>query len=79
MGGQERVYDNRETSVLLFKCRSNTMNVADRKRFKNEATECIMCGHYIENLKHFLLHCPAYSEERRKNPTLHSPTKKMPL
>ena len=34
MGGHERVYDNREASVVLFKCRSNTMNLADRKRFK---------------------------------------------
>ena len=41
------------------------MNLADKKRFKNEATDCIMCGHYIVDLKHFLLHCPAYSEEEK--------------
>ena len=72
MSGQERVYNNREASLLLFKCRNNTMNLADRKRFKNEATECIMCGHYIEDLKHFLLHCPAYSidEKKKKKKTL---------
>ena len=49
------------------------MNLADRKRFKNEAIDCIMCGHYIEDLKHFLLHYPAYSQERRKIPTLQQP------
>ena len=35
MGGQERVYDNSESAMILFKCRSNNMNLGDSKRFQN--------------------------------------------
>ena len=30
----------------------------------------IMCDNEYEDLVHFILHCPAYSEERRKNQAL---------
>ena len=63
MGGQEKVYDNRESSILLFKSRTNNLNLGDRKRFQNQSTECIMCGAEKEDLIHFLLHCPAYNQK----------------
>ncbi len=49
------------------------MDLGDRKRFHNETIECAMCGDELEDLGHFILHCPAYDEERRKNPTLLRP------
>ncbi len=73
IGRQDKVYDNSEASVLLHKCRSNNMNLGERKRFKGDSTECIMCGNEREDLQHFILHCPAYHEERRKHPGLQRP------
>ncbi len=32
-----------------------------------------MCGEELENLRHFLLHCPAYDEERTSIPALQRP------
>ena len=34
---------------------------------QNEETKCEMCGSEKEDLKHFLLWRPAYSDERQKN------------
>ena len=74
IGGQDKVYDNSEASKLLFKCRSNNTNLYDINRVQNKSTECVMCEmNEIENLNHFLLQCPAYSEERNKNPVLQRP------
>lgn len=73
LGGQESVYDNREASVILFKARSNNLNLGDRKRFSNQSTECLMCGDNLEDLKHFLLYCPAYDQERGKTMILQRP------
>ncbi len=36
------------------------------KRFRGEDTKCDMCWADNEDLKHFLLWCPAYREERGK-------------
>ena len=73
IGGQEEVYDNSEKSVILFKCRTNNMDLRDRKRFNNGSTECIMCGDELEDLSHFILHCPAYNEDRGRLPALQRP------
>ncbi len=59
-------------------CRSNTLRLNDRNRFKNEKAECILCGAENENLEHFLLWCPAYSEERRKIVKLKQPYRGLP-
>ena len=76
IGGQEKIYDNRQGSEILFKCRTNTLKLKDRNRFRNEETKCEMCGSEREDLKHFILWCPTYSEERQKNRTLHNRTRK---
>ncbi len=76
IGGQEEVYTNDPASEILFKCRSNTLRLSDRNRFKNEKTECIMCGAGNEDLEHCLLWCPAYSVERQKNLKLQQPYKR---
>ena len=73
IGNQERIYDNRQSSMLLFKCRTNTLNLNDRKRFQEESTECKLCGYEKEDLRHFLLWCPSYVLPREKNEALHQP------
>ena len=72
-GGQERVYDNRQASIVLFKCRTNTLNLNERKRHMGESTKCDLCEEEKEDLKHFILWCPAYEEERRKSDRLQQP------
>ena len=57
----------------MFKARSNNLNLRDRKRFNNQATECFLCGSALEDLKHFILHCSAYEEERKANSVLQQP------
>lgn len=76
MREQENVYDNKEAPVILFKSRTNSMSCRDKKRHQNEAAECIMCGDGHEDLRHSILHCPAYNIER-KNPTLQWPDAKV--
>ncbi len=55
-GGQEEVYINNYGSQLLFKCRTNNLQLNDRRRFR-EVT-CDVCGAEKEDLIHFLLWCP---------------------
>ncbi len=42
------------------------------KTNKGEITECVMRGNEREDLRHFILECPAYQEERR-HPGLQRP------
>ncbi len=45
----------------------------DRKLLWNESTVCDMCGAEREDLKPFMLWCPAYTQERRKSERLQQP------
>ena len=62
---EESIYDNSQGSVLLFRCRTNTMPLNNRNRHTNSDTSCPCCNFENEDLNHFLLHCPAYSSARR--------------
>ncbi len=73
IGGQEEIYNNDQASEILFKSRTNNLRLNDRKRFWNELTTCDMCGAEREDLKHFLLWCPTYTQERRKSERLQQP------
>ena len=54
-------YYNDVGSDLLFKCRTNTQKLNDRKHHTNEVITCKVCNaNAIENLLHFLLKCPEY-------------------
>ncbi len=72
IGGQEEVYSNSQASEILFKPRTNNLNLNERKRFWGEDTKCGMCG-ADKDLKHFLLWCPAYTEIRGKITQLQQP------
>ena len=75
IGGQEEVYTNEPASEILFKCRTNTLKLNDRKRFKRESMKCNLCSEENEDLEHFLLWCPAYSLERSASLRLQQPYK----
>ncbi len=71
--GQEEVYTNNQASEILCKTRTYNLNLKERKRSGGEDTKCDMCGADNEDLKHFLLWCPAYAEERGKITWLQQP------
>ena len=60
---QENYY-NEEKSMIIFKIKTNTINLNERKRHQNESTKCDLCNFENENLPHFLLHCPALENIR---------------
>ena len=64
---EEPFYDNTPSSITLFRCRSNTLQLNDRKRFKNESTKCLACTEENENLEHFILNCTHYQDIRNKS------------
>ena len=65
--GEEKLYDNKTSSAIMFQARTNNLNLNDRKRFNGEETKCFMCEGENENLNHFILWCRGYEEERRGN------------
>ena len=70
---EENIYTNSYASNLLFRCRTNTLILNDRNRFKNEDTSCPCCSHNIEDLTHFLLYCPKYGTARNEILLLQQP------
>ena len=53
----ERIYYNNRASELLFRARSNTMDLNTDKRHRGESELCDLCERGTENLKHFILEC----------------------
>ena len=62
---QENYY-NKGKSLILFKIKTNTLNLNERKRFKGENTKCELFNYEREDLNHFLLHCSALEEVRSR-------------
>ena len=60
-------YDNSYGSVLLFRCRSNTIRVNSRKRIEGGDGRCGLCEGNEETVKHFLVECAALEEVRRRH------------
>ena len=40
----ERIYNNSIGSVILFRCRTNTLKLNWRKRYQGGEVECPLCG-----------------------------------
>ncbi len=62
-------------SVIVFRARSNCLDLRDRKRYIGVDTKCIICEAETENLEHFLLDCSGYSEIRTSTNKLQQPYK----
>ena len=41
--GEEEIYDNRPSSTILYKARSNTLQLNDRNRHTNKEIHCLVC------------------------------------
>ena len=62
---EEEIYDNRPSSTILNKERTNTLPLNDRNRHTNKEIHCLVCDtDDKEDIYHFMLHCTAYKEQR---------------
>ena len=59
------IYDNRPSSGIWFRARTNTLQLNDRH--SNKETNCLNCEQQsiIENIEHFILDCTTYKGERQ--------------
>ena len=72
--GEEEIYDNRPSSTILYKARSNTLQLNDRNRHTNKEIHCLVCDtDDKEDIYHFMLHCTAYKEQRSQSIHLQQP------
>ena len=51
------IYTNDYQSIVLFRCRSNTIKLNWRRIFEGGDTTCLLCNEEEETLEHFLLKC----------------------
>ena len=57
----EGLYENDWGSVLLYRCRSNSLKLGWRERFVNGNVNCVACNLGVEeSLEHFLCECVWY-------------------
>ena len=52
---EEDLYDNRPSSEIMYKSRTNNLQLQDRKRHQKGDTKCFMCDEEVEDVKHFML------------------------
>ena len=57
-------YDNSVESDLLFQVRSNSLRVNAWYRHVGDEVGCKLCGAALENVEHFVLHCPSLETVR---------------
>ena len=65
--GEEKLYSNDFRSILLFRCRSNTLKLGWRNEYEGGDTRCKICDEpEVETLEHFLQQCTHYEEIRNR-------------
>ena len=67
IGEEERLYGNGIDSAILFRARTNTLDLQWRKRFTNDDTLCILCKREEETLDHFILRCEKLNSVRSEH------------
>ena len=73
---EQNLYDNSESSVILFRARTATLKLNQEKRHTNENPNCEICQEApIEDIEHFLLDCRALNTTRRHIIGLQQPYK----
>ena len=64
------VYDNRPSSTILYKARSNTLQLNDRNRHTNKEIHCLVCDtDDKEDIYDFMLHCTGYNDTEKSKYT----------
>ena len=65
---EERIYNNSFGSVILFRCRTNTLKLNWRRRYQGGEVECPRCGEREEEtLDHFLRQCSGLRHIRARH------------
>lgn len=71
---EQVLYDNTASSGILFKARTGTLPLNDKKRhIIDGCTKCQLCDADYEDIEHFLLHCQALNDTRKKAICLQKP------
>ena len=60
----ERIYSNNRASELLFRARSNTIDLNTDKKHSEESELCDLYVNGTENMKHFILECSRLEDKR---------------
>jgi hypothetical protein len=60
----EGIYDNRPSSELLFRARSNTLALNTDNRHRGGNTECELCNRGEEDIIHFIVECRELEDKR---------------
>ena len=55
--GEEGIYRNVFGSLLMFRCRTNTLKLRWRDGFAGGAVSCLLCGAEVETVEHFVMKC----------------------
>ena len=63
---KEQFYFNNKADMLLFRLRTNTLNLNDCNRFTGEDIRCVMCGGEKEDIVHFVVKCCKLQDYRNK-------------
>ena len=64
--GEDRMYRNAFGSVLMFRCRTNTLKLRQRNRFNDDAADCVLCGAVEEIMEYFVMECGGLREIRER-------------
>ena len=62
----DNIYDNRESSRLLYWARSNSLRLNDWNRHQKGNVSCQMCGEEKEDLLHFIIKCKGIEDKRNE-------------
>ena len=62
---EDRIYNNKMSSKILFQARANCMGINNRFRHvEGKETRCDLCGNCVEDLGHFLIECESLKDKR---------------
>ena len=64
---EEDIYDNSFKSVLMYRCRSNTIKLGWRIGLEGGESRCRMCREENEDIVHFIKVCPGLETIRQKH------------
>ena len=64
---EEDIYDNSFKSVLMYRCRSNTIKLGWRIGLEGGESRCRMCREENEDIVHFIKVCPGLETVRQKH------------
>ena len=62
---KENIYFNNNESLLMFRIKTNTLPLNDRKRHTAEDTSCKLCNYECEDVQHFMIDCNSLQECRK--------------